>query len=72
MGYTKVERFLHKNQHTQLLNFENWCNGEVSNASAKMQLSKSIFRRHKSLESFSIFSLKNANLGARFFYNKNF
>ena len=25
-GYTKLERFLHKNQHTQriLLNFENW------------------------------------------------
>ena len=30
MGYTKLERFLHKNQHTQrkLLNFENWTNGE--------------------------------------------
>ena len=29
-GYTKLERFLHKNQHTQskLLNFENWTNGE--------------------------------------------
>ena len=29
---TKLEIFLHKNQHTQrkLLNFENWCNGEVS------------------------------------------
>ena len=28
----KLERFLHKNQHTQrkLLNFENWVNGEVS------------------------------------------
>ena len=26
----KLERFLHKNQHTQrkLLNFENWTNGE--------------------------------------------
>ena len=26
---TKLERFLHKNQHTQrkLLNFENWTNG---------------------------------------------
>ena len=32
MGGTKLERFLHKNQHTQrkLLNFENWVNGEVS------------------------------------------
>ena len=30
MGYTKLERFLHKNQHTQrkLLNFENWTNGK--------------------------------------------
>ena len=30
--YTKLERFLHKNQHTQrkLLNFEDWCNVEVS------------------------------------------
>ena len=29
-GYTKLERFLHKNQHTQrkLLNSENWTNGE--------------------------------------------
>ena len=29
-GCTKLERFLHKNQHTQrnLLNFENWTNGE--------------------------------------------
>ena len=32
MGYTKLERFLHKNQHTQrkLLNFDNCINGEVS------------------------------------------
>ena len=31
-GYTKVKRFLPKNQHTQrkLLNFENWVDGEVS------------------------------------------
>ena len=29
-GYTKLERFLHKKQHTQrkLLNFEKWTNGE--------------------------------------------
>ena len=29
---TKLERFLLKNQYTKrkLLNFENWCNGEVS------------------------------------------
>ena len=31
-GGTKLERFLPKNQHTQrkLLNFENWCSGELS------------------------------------------
>ena len=31
-GGTKLERFLHKNQHTQrkLLNFEFWNNGELS------------------------------------------
>ena len=29
-GYTKLESFLHKTQHTQrkLLNFESWTNGE--------------------------------------------
>ena len=32
MGYTKLKRFLHKNQHSQrkLLNFEFWINGELS------------------------------------------
>ena len=31
-GDTKLERFLPKNQDTQrkLLNFENWCSGELS------------------------------------------
>ena len=31
-GGTKLERFLHKNQYTQrkLLNFDNWCSGELS------------------------------------------
>ena len=31
-GGSKLERFLHKNQHTQrkLLNFEFWINGELS------------------------------------------
>ena len=34
-GYTKLERFLHKSQHTQrkLLNFENWFSGELSELS---------------------------------------
>jgi hypothetical protein len=33
-GGTKLKRFFPKNQHSQrkLLNFENWCNGEVSNS----------------------------------------
>ena len=32
-GGTKLERFLHMNQHTQrkLLSFEFWINGELSN-----------------------------------------
>ena len=40
-GCTKLERFLHMNQHTQrkVLNFENWVNGEVSK-SAKIGHSK--------------------------------
>ena len=31
-GDTKLERFLPKHQHTQrkFMNFENWCNGELS------------------------------------------
>ena len=43
-GDIKLERFLTENQHTQrkLLNFKNWCNGEVSKK-AKVWLSKSIF-----------------------------
>ena len=43
-GGTKLKRYLPKNQHTQrkFLNFENWCNGEVSK-SAKIGLSRSIF-----------------------------
>ena len=27
---TKLERFLHKKNQRKLLNFENWCNGELS------------------------------------------
>ena len=48
------------------LNFENWCNGEVSN-SAKIRLSKSIFyvKNHPNLSQFC-FHLKNINLGAHF------
>ena len=37
-GGTKLERFLHKNQHTEskLLNFENWVNVEVSKTAKKV------------------------------------
>ena len=52
MGATKLERFLHKNQHTQrkLLNFEFWINGELSkighhfcnNLIQKLSLSKKV------------------------------
>ena len=62
-GGTKLERFLPKNQRI-LLNFENWCNGEVSK-SALIWLSN--FLCQKSSESFSFFfSLKNINLEAHF------
>ena len=39
--YTKLERFLHKNQHTQrkLLNFENWTSGGPQNL-AKIRVFK--------------------------------
>ena len=62
-GDTKLERFLLANQHTQrkLLNFENWCNGEVSK-STTIWLSKSIFYVKNHRKTFSIyFSLKNNN-----------
>ena len=51
---------------TRSLNFENWCNGEVSK-SAKNWLSKSIFyvKNHPSLSDV-VLSLKNMNLGAQF------
>ena len=44
---TKLERFLHKNQHTprKLLNFEFWINGELSKSNKyfqKLILSKNV------------------------------
>ena len=77
-GYTKLERFLPKNQHTrrEWLNFENWCNGEVSK-SGKIWLLNSIFyiKNHQYLSNF--FSIDSINLGAHFllltfFNNINF
>ena len=39
-GGTKLGRFLLKNQHTQreLLNFDNWVNGEVSKIGHHLQV----------------------------------
>ena len=61
---TKLERFLAKNQHIQrnLLNFANWCSGEVSKVAQSWTL-KVNFLCQKSSESFWVFSLKNTNLG---------
>ena len=65
MGYTKLEKFLHKNQHTQrkILNFENLFNGEVS----KVPTFKINFyvKNHWKLSQV-FFSLNNINLGAHF------
>ena len=46
---TKLERFLPKNQHTQmkLLNFENWCSVEVSILQAYFLLLKSKFYKKR-------------------------
>ena len=43
-GYTKLQRFLHKNQHTQrkLLNFEHWTNGEPHSSLQKSEFVKLI------------------------------
>ena len=70
-GYTKLERFLPKNQHIQrkFLNFEIWTNGEVSKSAKSPNLPtfKVNFLYQKLSESFSIFfSVKNINLGACF------
>jgi hypothetical protein len=62
-GGTKLERFLHKNPHTQrkLLNFEFWINGELSKighhfSNKKIQnmiLSKMSITKHVLLISYS-------------------
>ena len=59
---TKSETFLPKNRHTQseLLNFENWVNGEVSK-SAKIWLSKLIFYVKNYPNLSKNFSLKDIN-----------
>ena len=67
-GDAKLERFLHKNQHTKrkLLNFEFWINGELSK-SAKSLTFKVNFLLSKIIRIFlNYFSLKNTNLGVHF------
>ena len=70
-GY-KIGKKMPKNQRTQrkLLNFENWCNGEVSK-SAKILLSKSIFyaKTHRVLSHFCIEEYQSRST---FFDNINF
>ena len=72
-GGTNLERFLPKNQHIKrkLLNFENWCNREVSK-SAKILLSKSIFyvKNHPNLSQF--FFIEEYQFRSTFFDNMNF
>jgi hypothetical protein len=61
VGDTKLERFLHKNQHTQrkLLTFEFWINGELSKKCQNWTFKVNLLCQ-KLFESFSIFfSLKN-------------
>ena len=60
-GY-KLEKFLHKIQHTQrkLLNFENWCSVDCVEVSKSAKVSKSISYFKNNL------SLKNINLVTHF------
>ena len=66
-GGSKLERVLPKNQHTlrKFLNFENWCDGEVSKSAYNL-----IFKNHRNLSQFS--SLKNIDLVACFLFVKFF
>ena len=59
---TKLETFLHKNQHTQrkLLNFEKWCMGMGE------KVPKFNFLTSKIIVSQFFFSLKNTNLRTNF------
>ena len=68
---TKLEKLLSKNKHTQrkILNYANWCNGEVSK-SAKIILSKSIFyvKYHLNLSDF--FLITKYQLMSTFFVGR--
>ena len=63
MGGIKLERILPKNQHTQwkLLNFENWCSGEVQKVRQNLTFK---VKNHPNLSHYLL--LKNTNLGAHF------
>ena len=68
-GGTKVEIFLHKNQHTQrkLLNFENWVNGEVSKrGECQNWSSKSIFYVKNYPNLYQFFFIEEYQLGSIF------
>ena len=56
---TKLESFLAKNHHAQrkVLNFANWCSGEVSKSAKILPF---YVKNHRNLSDF--FSLKNTNL----------
>jgi hypothetical protein len=62
IGGTKLERIVPKKQHNQwkLLNFENWCSGEVQKV-PKFDFQS---QNHPNLSHFLL--LKNTNLGAHF------
>ena len=69
-GGTKLERFFPKNQHAQrkLLNFKNWCNGELSKighyfsnkAIEKLMISKNVNNK-KCAPKLIFFNEKNDN-----------
>ena len=67
-GGTKLERFLHKNQHTQkkLSNFKFWINGKLLK-SAKIRLSKSIFYVKNHLKLSQFFFIEEYQFRSTFF-----
>ena len=72
-GY-KLEKFLHKIQHTQrkLLNFENWCSVDCVEVSKSAKVSKSIsyFKNNLSSKNTSVTSVVELSVrestGSRF------
>ena len=67
-GVTKLERFLHKNQHTQrkLLNFEIWIIGELSKIghhSNKLILSKNVNNKYRKVAIVTCYYSENQVFG---------